>query len=86
MGVHLLLSRAAAHPVIVSPGTAASLSRDAPGRRGRDVDGSGRPGSGTATDRGQEPQDGEENALLATLGDRYRAYASHHKRLVPLVW
>ena len=28
----------------------------------------------------------EENALLATLGDRYRAYASHHKRLVPLVW
>jgi protein-S-isoprenylcysteine O-methyltransferase Ste14 len=28
----------------------------------------------------------EENALLATLGDRYRAYAAHHKRLVPLVW
>ena len=28
----------------------------------------------------------EENALLATLGDRYRAYASHHKRLVPLIW
>jgi protein-S-isoprenylcysteine O-methyltransferase Ste14 len=28
----------------------------------------------------------EENALLATLGDRYRAYASQHKRLVPLVW
>ncbi len=28
----------------------------------------------------------EENALLTTLGDRYRAYASHHKRLVPLVW
>jgi protein-S-isoprenylcysteine O-methyltransferase Ste14 len=28
----------------------------------------------------------EENALLATLGDRYRTYASHHKRLVPLVW
>jgi protein-S-isoprenylcysteine O-methyltransferase Ste14 len=28
----------------------------------------------------------EENALLATLGDRYRAYADHHKRLVPLVW
>jgi protein-S-isoprenylcysteine O-methyltransferase Ste14 len=27
-----------------------------------------------------------ENALLATLGDRYRAYASHHKRLVPPVW
>ena len=28
----------------------------------------------------------EENALSATLGDRYRGYASHHKRLVPLVW
>jgi len=28
----------------------------------------------------------EENALLATLGDRYAAYALHHKRLVPLVW
>ena len=28
----------------------------------------------------------EENALLTTLGDRYRAYAAHHKRLVPLVW
>lgn len=28
----------------------------------------------------------EEEALLATLGDRYRAYAAHHKRLVPLVW
>jgi len=28
----------------------------------------------------------EENALLATLGDRYRAYAAQHKRLVPLVW
>lgn len=28
----------------------------------------------------------EEDALLATLGDRYRAFASHHKRLVPLVW
>lgn len=28
----------------------------------------------------------EEHALLATLGDRYRAYASQHKRLVPLVW
>ena len=27
----------------------------------------------------------EENALLATPGDRYRAYAAHHKRLVPLV-
>jgi protein-S-isoprenylcysteine O-methyltransferase Ste14 len=28
----------------------------------------------------------EENALLATVGDRYRSYASQHKRLVPLVW
>jgi protein-S-isoprenylcysteine O-methyltransferase Ste14 len=28
----------------------------------------------------------EENALQATLGDRYRAYAMTHKRLVPLVW
>ena len=28
----------------------------------------------------------EENALLTTLGDRYRAYASQHKRLVPLIW
>ena len=28
----------------------------------------------------------EENALMTTLGDRYRAYASHHKRLVPLIW
>jgi protein-S-isoprenylcysteine O-methyltransferase Ste14 len=28
----------------------------------------------------------EEKALLATLGDRYRAYASHHKRLVPAIW
>jgi protein-S-isoprenylcysteine O-methyltransferase Ste14 len=28
----------------------------------------------------------EENALLATLGDRYRGYAAQHKRLVPLVW
>jgi protein-S-isoprenylcysteine O-methyltransferase Ste14 len=28
----------------------------------------------------------EENALLATLGDRYRSYAAQHKRLVPLVW
>jgi protein-S-isoprenylcysteine O-methyltransferase Ste14 len=28
----------------------------------------------------------EERALLATLGDRYRGYAAHHKRLVPLVW
>jgi protein-S-isoprenylcysteine O-methyltransferase Ste14 len=28
----------------------------------------------------------EESALLGTLGDRYRAYAAQHKRLVPLVW
>lgn len=28
----------------------------------------------------------EEAALLTTLGDRYRAYAAQHKRLVPLVW
>lgn len=28
----------------------------------------------------------EENALLAALDDRYRSYALHHKRLVPLVW
>jgi len=28
----------------------------------------------------------EERALLATLGDPYRAYAAQHKRLVPLVW
>ncbi len=28
----------------------------------------------------------EENALLTTLGDRYRAYAAQHKRLVPLIW
>jgi protein-S-isoprenylcysteine O-methyltransferase Ste14 len=28
----------------------------------------------------------EENALLTTLDGRYRAYAAHHKRLVPLVW
>lgn len=28
----------------------------------------------------------EENALLATLGDRYRSYAAQHKRLVPFVW
>jgi protein-S-isoprenylcysteine O-methyltransferase Ste14 len=28
----------------------------------------------------------EENALLAAVGDRYRAYASAHKRLIPLVW
>ena len=28
----------------------------------------------------------EEKALLATLGDRYRAYADQHKRLIPLIW
>jgi protein-S-isoprenylcysteine O-methyltransferase Ste14 len=28
----------------------------------------------------------EEKALLTTLDGRYRAYASGHKRLVPLVW
>jgi protein-S-isoprenylcysteine O-methyltransferase Ste14 len=28
----------------------------------------------------------EENALVTTLGDRYRAYASQHQRLVPLIW
>jgi protein-S-isoprenylcysteine O-methyltransferase Ste14 len=28
----------------------------------------------------------EEKALLATLGDRYRCYASDRRRLVPLVW
>ena len=28
----------------------------------------------------------EENALMTTLGDRYRAYALHHKRLIPLIW
>lgn len=28
----------------------------------------------------------EENALLTTVNDRYRSYALHHKRLVPLVW
>ena len=28
----------------------------------------------------------EEAALAATVGDRYRAYAAQHKRLVPLVW
>ena len=28
----------------------------------------------------------EENALLTTLGGRYRTYAAQHKRLVPLVW
>jgi protein-S-isoprenylcysteine O-methyltransferase Ste14 len=28
----------------------------------------------------------EETALLATVGDRYRSYASGRKRLVPLIW
>jgi protein-S-isoprenylcysteine O-methyltransferase Ste14 len=28
----------------------------------------------------------EENALLTTLGGRYRGYASQHKRLVPRIW
>jgi protein-S-isoprenylcysteine O-methyltransferase Ste14 len=28
----------------------------------------------------------EENALLNATGDRYRAYAAHHKRLIPLIW
>ena len=28
----------------------------------------------------------EERALLTTLDGRYRTYAAHHKRLVPLVW
>ena len=28
----------------------------------------------------------EETALQSAIGDRYRAYASHHKRLIPLVW
>jgi protein-S-isoprenylcysteine O-methyltransferase Ste14 len=28
----------------------------------------------------------EESALMTALGDRYRAYAAQHKRLVPLVW
>lgn len=28
----------------------------------------------------------EERALLGTLGERYRAYAAQHKRLVPFVW
>ncbi len=28
----------------------------------------------------------EENALMTTLGDRYRGYASHHDRLVQLIW
>jgi len=28
----------------------------------------------------------EEAALISAVGDRYRAYASGHKRLIPLVW
>jgi protein-S-isoprenylcysteine O-methyltransferase Ste14 len=28
----------------------------------------------------------EEKALLEELGDRYRTYAEHHKRLIPFVW
>jgi protein-S-isoprenylcysteine O-methyltransferase Ste14 len=28
----------------------------------------------------------EERALLADLGDRYRAFAEHRKRLIPFVW
>ncbi len=28
----------------------------------------------------------EETALLHTAGDPYRAYAAHHKRLLPLIW
>jgi protein-S-isoprenylcysteine O-methyltransferase Ste14 len=28
----------------------------------------------------------EESALSASVGDRYRAYAAQHKRLVPYVW
>jgi protein-S-isoprenylcysteine O-methyltransferase Ste14 len=28
----------------------------------------------------------EENALLTATGERYRAYAARHKRLVPLIW
>jgi protein-S-isoprenylcysteine O-methyltransferase Ste14 len=28
----------------------------------------------------------EQNALLSAVGDRYRTYASAHKRLIPLVW
>jgi len=28
----------------------------------------------------------EERALLTALNDRYRTYAAHHKRLIPLVW
>jgi protein-S-isoprenylcysteine O-methyltransferase Ste14 len=28
----------------------------------------------------------EERALLTTLDDRYRRYATQRKRLIPLVW
>ena len=28
----------------------------------------------------------EEHALLAELGDSYRSYAEHHRRLIPFVW
>jgi protein-S-isoprenylcysteine O-methyltransferase Ste14 len=28
----------------------------------------------------------EEAALVSAVGDRYRSYASEHKRLIPLVW
>lgn len=28
----------------------------------------------------------EETALLRTAGERYRLYAAHHKRLIPLIW
>jgi protein-S-isoprenylcysteine O-methyltransferase Ste14 len=28
----------------------------------------------------------EEKALLEELGERYRTYAEHHKRLIPFVW
>jgi len=28
----------------------------------------------------------EETALLSALGDKYRCYASQHKRLIPFIW
>ncbi len=28
----------------------------------------------------------EEDALLSAVGDSYRSYAAHHKRLMPLIW
>ena len=28
----------------------------------------------------------EEKALIEDLGDRYRTYAEHHKRLIPFIW